>query len=39
MPLPKFNPDMEANDADALIRQAREASDLSEGACRMKRGC
>jgi len=28
MPLPKFNPDMEANDADALIKQAREASDL-----------
>jgi len=28
MPLPKFNPDMEAGDADALIEQARQASDL-----------
>lgn len=28
MPLPKFNPDMKAADADALIKQAREASDL-----------
>ncbi|QKV17577.1 ArsR/SmtB family transcription factor [Oricola thermophila] len=28
MPLPKFNPDMEASDAAALMKQAREASDL-----------
>jgi len=28
MPLPKFRQDMQANDADALIKQAREASDL-----------
>lgn len=28
MPLPKFRQDMEANNAEALIKQAREASDL-----------
>lgn len=28
MPLPKFNPDMGANDTAALMKQAREASDL-----------
>lgn len=28
MPLPKFNPDLDSNDAEALIAQARVASDL-----------
>jgi DNA-binding transcriptional ArsR family regulator len=28
MPLPKFNPDMTANDVDALLGQARMASEL-----------